>query len=81
MLLHLGQDQVELLVLLPVLVGVQGARLHEVVQELKVLAVGEMPPAALAVHPLRLEAAKTEEDEHVINSDANWPTNPLFDRF
>ena len=52
MLLDLGEDQVELLVLLPILVGVQGAGVDQVVQQLGVAARGELPAFALAVHPL-----------------------------
>ena len=60
MLLDLGEDQVELLVLLPVLVGVEGAGVDQVVQELGVASGGELPALALAVHPLGFKAEKNQ---------------------
>lgn len=59
-LLNLGEDQVELLVLLPVLVRVQGAGVDQVVQQLGVAARQKLPALALAVHPLGFKAGKEE---------------------
>ena len=55
-LLHFGQDEVEFLVLLPILVRVQGAGLYQILQQLRLLLLltqPELPTFALAVHPLR----------------------------
>ena len=64
MLLDLGEDEVELLVLLPVLVGVEGAGVDQVVQELGVASGWELTALALTVHPLGFKAEKSNESEN-----------------
>ena len=66
-LLDLGQDEVELLVLLPVLARVQRARLDQVVLQLPLLAGPELATAALAVHPLGFQAENKKRDSFGVN--------------
>ena len=56
MLLDFGQDQIELLIFLPILSGMEGTNAEQITQKLVMLAYVEVPAFALAVHPLRFEA-------------------------
>ena len=63
MLLDFGQDQIELLIFLPILSGMEGTNTEQITQKLVMLAHVEVPAFALAVHPLRFEAKMQKKEE------------------
>ena len=67
MLLDFGQDQIELLIFLPILSGMEGTNAEQITQKLVMLAYVEVPAFALAVHPLRFEAKMQKKEKKYIH--------------